>query len=117
MANPPDVTVISGLPLKKALDPIVTTDFTVAPGESESREAPERRMTMTLEIKTAAELIDPGLEARWATRHAGRETAILQGILRQFVERPGPVAVEGIGQAFPERSLREIREALRRLDE
>ena len=72
---------------------------------------------MTLEIKTAAELIDPDLEARWATRHAGRETTILQGILRQFVERPGPVAVEGIGQAFPERSLREIREALRRLDE
>jgi hypothetical protein len=74
-------------------------------------------MTMSLVIKTAAELIDPDFEARWARRRAGRETTLLQGILRQFVERPGPVAVERIGQAFPERTLREIREALTRLDE
>jgi hypothetical protein len=74
-------------------------------------------MTMSLEIKTAGELIDPDLEARWAMRRAGRETKILQGILRQFVERPGPVAVEGIRKAFPEVSLREIWEALTRLDE
>ncbi len=44
---------------------------------------------MTLEIRTAAELIDPELEARWTTRRAARETEVLQQILRAFVERPG----------------------------
>jgi len=43
---------------------------------------------MTLQIKTALELVDPELEARWATRRAARETEILQAILRAFVERP-----------------------------
>ncbi len=31
---------------------------------------------MTLQIKTAAELVDPELEARWTTRCAARETEI-----------------------------------------
>ncbi|HZS32093.1 MAG TPA: organomercurial lyase [Methylomirabilota bacterium] len=72
---------------------------------------------MSFAIKTAAELIDPAFEARWARRRAGRETRILQGILRQFIEEPGPVAVDRIGQAFPEHTSDEIREALTRLDE
>ncbi len=72
---------------------------------------------MSFAIKTAAELTDPDLEARWARRRAGRETAILQAILRHFVEQPGPVAVERIGRTFPERTPGEIREALARLDE
>ena len=37
---------------------------------------------MTLEIKTAEELIDHALEARWATRRAARQTEVLQWILR-----------------------------------
>jgi hypothetical protein len=61
-------------------------------------------MSMTLEIKIAAELIDPELEARWATRRAARETAVLQGILRAFIERPGPVVVEEIIRSFPDRT-------------
>jgi len=74
-------------------------------------------MSMTLEIKTAAELIDPELEARWATRRAARETAVLQGILRAFIERPGPVVVEEIVRSFPDRTSSGIREVLARLDE
>jgi len=47
----------------------------------------------TLEIKTAAELTDPALEARWAARRAARETEVLQRILGTFVDRGGPIPV------------------------
>lgn len=72
---------------------------------------------MTLEIKTAADLIDAELEARWATRRVARETLALKSILRAFVERPGPVMVEEIVKALPDRAPDDIREALTRLDE
>jgi len=54
-----------------------------------------------VQIKTALELVDPELEARWTTRRAARETEILQAILRAFVERPDPVLVDEIIRAFP----------------
>ena len=72
---------------------------------------------MTLEIKTAAELIDPALEARWATRRAARETEVLQWILRAFVERGGPIPAEAITAAFPGSQAKAIRETLAALDE
>ena len=72
---------------------------------------------MTLQIKTAAELVDPELEARWTTRRAARETEILQAILRAFVERPDPIVVEEFIRAFPEQAPDETRAALTRLDE
>jgi hypothetical protein len=72
---------------------------------------------MTLEIKTASELVDVELEARWAARRAARETEVLQGILRAFVERPGAVVVDEIVTAFPDRAPDDIRETLARLDE
>jgi hypothetical protein len=74
-------------------------------------------MPMTLQIKTAAELVDPELEARWTTRRAARETEILQAILRTFVERPNPIVVEDFIRAFPDRAADETRAALTRLDE
>ncbi len=74
-------------------------------------------MHMTLQIKTALELVDPELEARWTTRRAARETEILQAILRAFVERPDPVLVDEIIRAFPERAPDDVRAALTRLDE
>ncbi len=43
---------------------------------------------MTLQIKTAAELVDPTLEARWTTRRVAWEADMLQVILRTFLERP-----------------------------
>ena len=72
---------------------------------------------MTLQIKTAAELVDPTLEARWTTRRAARETEILQAVLSAFVERPDPIVVDEFIRAFPERASDEIRAALTRLDE
>jgi hypothetical protein len=55
---------------------------------------------MTLVIKTAEELIDPALEARWATRRAARQTEVLQWILRAFIARGGPIPTEAITAAF-----------------
>jgi hypothetical protein len=72
---------------------------------------------MTLQIKTAAELVDPELEARWTTRRVARETEILQAILRAFVERPDPIVVEEFIRAFPERAPDDIRAVMTRLDE
>jgi hypothetical protein len=72
---------------------------------------------MALEIRTAAELTDPELEARWKTRRAARETEVLQQILRAFVERPGPVEVKQIVAAFADGPPEGIREDLARLDE
>jgi len=70
-----------------------------------------------LQIRTAAELVDPELEARWTTRRAARETEVLQAILRRFVQRPDPIVVEEFIRAFPERAPNETRVALTRLDE
>ncbi len=72
---------------------------------------------MTLQIKTAAELVDPELEARWTARRAARETEVLQAILRTFVVRPDPIVVEEFIRAFPERAPDDTRAALTRLDE
>jgi len=71
---------------------------------------------MALEIRTAAELIDPELEARWTTRRAARETVVLQHVLRALVERGGPVEVEFIVAAFDDRPPGGIRADLARLD-
>ncbi len=72
---------------------------------------------MTLQIRTAAELVDPELEARWTTRRVARETEILQAILRAFVKGPDPIVVEEFFRAFPDRAPDETRAALTRLDE
>jgi hypothetical protein len=72
---------------------------------------------MTFQIKSAAELVDPELEARWTTQRAARETDILQAILRAFVERSDPIVVEEIIRAFPDRAPDDTRAALTRLDE
>lgn len=64
---------------------------------------------MTLDIKTADELVDAELEARWAARRAAREDKLLQRILRMFVERGAPIGVAEIRGAVPD--------ALARLDE
>jgi hypothetical protein len=72
---------------------------------------------MTLQIKTAAELVDPALEARWTTRRVAREAEILQAILRAFVERPDPIVVEEFIGASPERTRDDTRAALTKLHE
>jgi hypothetical protein len=70
----------------------------------------------TLEIKTAEELTDATLEARWTARRAARETDVLQRILRTFVDGGGPVPIEDIVLALHDRPVEEIHDALIALD-
>jgi len=71
---------------------------------------------MSLEIKTAAELVDPALEARWAARRADRQSDVLRAVLRRFVARPGPVPVTDVVAALPDRAPPAVREAVASLD-
>ena len=72
---------------------------------------------MALEIRAAAEVIALDVEGRGAARRAARETALLQRVLRAFVDRAGPVRVGEIGSAFPGAAPASILEALGKLDE
>ena len=72
---------------------------------------------MTLEIRTAEELIDPALEKRWIARRDTRQTDVLQWILWNFVARGGPVAVNAITAAFPDRPPEAVHETVIALDE
>ena len=69
-----------------------------------------------IEIKTADQLADPGLEARWAARRNTAEADVLRAVLREFVERSGPVAVEDVFAALPDQSPGAVRDRLARLD-
>ncbi len=73
--------------------------------------------SMTLELKTADELVDPELEARWAGRRAAREGEILLQILRTFVDQGGPIPVEEVAAAFPDRPPEVIWDTLTALDD
>ena len=70
-----------------------------------------------LEIKTADDLVDAELEARWALRRAARQTDVLRRVLRTFVERGGPIRVEDIVIALPDRAPEEVWDSLIKLDE
>ncbi len=70
-----------------------------------------------LEIKTADELVDPEMEARWTARRADRQTALLQHILRAFVEDGGPVPVEELGRRIGAGASGSLADELARLHE
>jgi hypothetical protein len=72
---------------------------------------------MRLEIKTAEELRDPELEARWAERREGRQADVLRYVLGAFVERGGPIPVGEIERAFADLTPARVREQLTTLDE
>jgi len=72
---------------------------------------------MTLELKTAEELVDPELEARWATRRQGPQAEVLRWILRAFAECGGPIPVSEVEAAFPEWPATAVRDELTALDE
>jgi alkylmercury lyase-like protein len=72
---------------------------------------------MTLEIRTAAEMIALDVEGRGAARRAARETEVLQRVLWAFVDRPGPVRVAEVAATFLVRTPESVHQALARLDE
>lgn len=71
---------------------------------------------MDFEIKTAEELVDPELEARWAKRREARQGDVLRSILRAFAERGGPVRVDHVQDVFSDWPPARIREELEALD-
>lgn len=71
---------------------------------------------MALEIKTAVELVDAQLEARWAARRSGPWADILQGLYRAFLDRAGPIPVDEIHRVLPGRPREAVHEALTALD-
>jgi Alkylmercury lyase len=71
---------------------------------------------MSLEIKTAAELIALDVEGRGTARRAARETELLRRVFHAFVEQPGPIAIETIAASSPDHAPAMVREALARLD-
>src|SRR6266545_1437659 len=72
---------------------------------------------MNLEIKTADELVDQGLEARWAERRQGPQAKVLRWILRAFAERGGPIPVREVETAFRDWPATAVRDELAALDE
>jgi hypothetical protein len=71
---------------------------------------------MALELKTAEELIDPALERRWSARRDERRADVLREVLSAFVARGGPVSLDAVIAAFPDRPAGIVREAIAALD-
>ena len=72
---------------------------------------------MTLEIRTADDLIDPALEARWAERRADGTAPLLRRILHTFAAAGGPIPIETVVEAFADQPPDRVREALATLDQ
>jgi Alkylmercury lyase len=72
---------------------------------------------MEVEIKTAEELVDPVLEARWMARREAPLTDVLQAVLRAFRDRGGPVSLDAITVALPGVPPAVVRERLVALNE
>ena len=71
---------------------------------------------MSLDIRTADELMDRELEARWAERRLGPQAEVLRWLLRTFADHGGPVLVSEVEAAFPEQSVMTVRDELANLD-
>src|SRR5262249_29398021 len=72
---------------------------------------------MGLDIKTAEELVDRELEARWTKRREGPQAEGLRWILRAFAGRGGPISVRDLEAAFPTWPADTVRKELATLDE
>jgi len=72
---------------------------------------------MTLDIKTADELIDSELEARWTARRHGAHAEVLRCVLRAFVDHGGPVSVTAVAASFPDWPAGTVRSHLAALDQ
>ncbi len=71
---------------------------------------------MQFDIKTADELIDSRLEARWKERRHGPQADVLRWVLRAFVDRGGPISVHAVAAAFPEWPSASVHDQLVALD-
>lgn len=56
---------------------------------------------MSVEIRTAAEILTPERAGEWAARRAQRDDPLLRAIWREFVTRGGPVSLEAASRDVP----------------
>ncbi len=71
---------------------------------------------MTVEIRTAADLLTAERSGEWAARRAQRDDPVLRAIWREFVERGGPVALEALAAGVPGLASNEVRDRAAALD-
>lgn len=56
---------------------------------------------MSVEIRTAAEILTPERAGEWAARRAQRDDPLLRAIWREFIAAGGPVTLEAAAWAVP----------------
>jgi hypothetical protein len=56
---------------------------------------------VSVEVRTAAELLTPERAEEWAARRAQRDDPLLHAIWRQFIECEGPVRLESVAAVLP----------------
>jgi hypothetical protein len=56
---------------------------------------------VTVEIRTAADILTPERASEWAARRAQRDDPLLRTIWRQFIEVGGPVTLSAASAALP----------------
>ena len=71
---------------------------------------------MTVQIRTAAELLTPERVAEWAVRRAQRDDPLLRAIWREFVKRGGPVTLDAAAAALSGLALDALRARAAALD-
>ena len=71
---------------------------------------------MALPLRTADQLIDAHIEARWAARRSGPWASTLQDLWRLLLEREGPIPVDELHRLLPGRTREAVPEALTALD-
>jgi hypothetical protein len=79
--------------------------------------SPGRGRSLTLEIKTAAEMMALDLEGRHQARRAARATEPMLRVFKAFLDHAEPPHLDDVVAAFPEQRRGSIREALGKLDE
>ena len=71
---------------------------------------------MSVEIRTAAEILTPERAEEWAARRAQRDDPLLRALWREFVEAGGPVRLEATSRALPGLALETLRVRATALD-
>jgi Alkylmercury lyase len=71
---------------------------------------------VTVPIKTGAALRELGLPASLAARRDARQDETLHTVWQAFLERGGPIAIDEIVRALPERAPADVRASLTALD-
>jgi hypothetical protein len=56
---------------------------------------------VTVEIRTASEVLTPERLAAWQARRAQRADPVLRAIWRELIDREGPVALQALSVALP----------------